>query len=514
MSERYLPESSIRSDEELERVRLLFSRIGHEPHPGQLAFLRYNTRYRVLLNGRRWGKTHLLAMAILLHIQEMHQLEHPSPRVRLIAPENKQIQETLNYLKLLCHELGLPIREQTNPRDWHLYAGRVKIEPRSGKNRETHRGAGITFAVIDECSEISGDLFHYAIRPSLTDYRGHVLMAGTPKGRNWVIDWVESEGIEVPYGWTDESQILISPRGDFLFMRAPTWQNTYLPPDEIVQIRGRFYQLRGMSEGDLSPTDAAFLQEYGAVVLIGYQRPFPIEPLVVDRWSSDDLEQMRYADWVLGLDYGYVAPSACVLAGYCPDGIFRVPVVGYEVKIDDREYVSWVASHLMHKVGQKPLRMVIADPAFWSNTGLNENTSLSSLLGRLGVPIIQGIRERVARWRHLRLMLSEQRVILYRPQCAGLLDEFDRARPSDPYGSKGDIKKPDHALSALAHATEYVLRADPPPFGDPSEAETPIQEEIEEFLSTVYPQRNDRRIVRRRAVHPIKREMLSKRRWL
>lgn len=493
----FLPESGLRSEEELARIRELFRHIGREPHPGQLDFFRYQARYRVLLNGRRWGKTHLLAMAIMVHIQEMHALEHPSPRVRLIAPENKQIQETLHYLKLLCEKLGLPIKEYTNPRDWRLIAGRVRIEPRSGRNRETHRGAGITFAVIDECSEISGDLFHYAVRPSLTDYRGHVLMAGTPKGKNWVIEWAESEGIHVPYGWTDEIHLLRNPSGNFLFMRAPTWQNLYLPPDELATIRARFYALARRSERELEPMDLAFLQEFGAVILVGYQRPFPIEPLVVSEWSEDDLYQMRYADWVVGLDYGYTAPSACVLAAYCPDGVFRVPVIGYEVKIDDKEYVSWVANQLMHKIGRAPVRQIIADPAFWNETGRNENISLASMLNQLGIPLKKGLRDRVARWRHLRRVFSDQRVILYQPNCQALLHELERARPADAYGAKEDIKKPDHALTALAHATEYYLENDPPEATEAHLPETRIGQEIEAFMRNIYTPAPSSRVVRR-----------------
>lgn len=505
----FLPESGFRTETELARIRQMFGYIGREPHPGQMEFFRYHARYRVLLNGRRWGKTHLLAMAIMVHIQEMHQMEHPSPRVRLIAPENKQIQETLNYLKLLCNKLGLPIREYTNPRDWHLVAGRVRIEPRSGRNRETHRGAGITFAVIDECSEIPGDLFHYAIRPSLTDYRGHVLMAGTPKGRNWVIEWAESEGIQVPYGWTDEVHVLLNPTSNFLLMRAPTWQNIYLPADELATIRSQFYALRNRSERDLDRNQLAILQEYGAVILVGYQRPFPVEPIYVTEWTQEDLYQMRYADWVIGLDYGFTAPSACVLAAYCPDGQFRVPVVGYEVKIDDHEYVDWVADHLRYKIGQSPVQQIIADPAFWTNSGHNRGVSLAQLLERLGIPLVKGIRERSARWQHLRMVLSDQRVIIYKPNAEGLIEEFSKVRPADNYGAKQDIKKPDHALTALAHATEYYLSHDPPAASDPFQPEANLSHEIHQFLSKVYEPARERSVRR----NPRGQATLEKARW-
>ncbi len=458
----FLPESRVRTDAELEQIRKMFALIGREPHAGQLEAFRHSSRYEVFLNGRRWGKTHLLAMKLMVHIQEMHAMEHPSPRVRIIAPESKQIQETLNYLRMLCERLNLPLKEYTNPRDPHLVAGRVRIEPRSGKNRETHRGAGVTFAVIDECSEVPGDLVHYAIRPSLTDYRGHLLMAGTPKGKNWVIEWAESEGIQVPYGWQDGMHLLLSPTGHFMFMRSPTWTNPYLPPEEIAELRSRFYRLRGVAERDLGPVERAFLQEYAAVILFGYERPFPIEPRLVSEWTQSDLEQMAHADWVLGVDYGFTAPSACVLAAYCPDGLFRVPYVGYEVKIDDQEFVYWVSGALVHKIGRAPLRMVIADPDFWNQTGRSGGVTLASLLERLGVPLQRGIRDRPARWRHLRLMLSEQRVLLYEPNTRAVMQELQKVRPVDPYGAREDITKPDHALTALAHATEYALTNDPP----------------------------------------------------
>lgn len=503
---RHLAPTGIRLDTELDAIDQMLGLLGKTPHAGQRAFLRHKSRFKVLFCGRRWGKTQLLAIEIFLHIQEMHATGHPSPRVRLIAPENKQIQETLNYLRELCHGYGLPFDEHTNPRNWYIQAGAVRIEPRSARNRETHRGAGITYAVIDECSEIPGDLFFYAILPSLTDYQGHVLMAGTPKGKNWIVEWASSMGVRVPRTVSDYRQLLISPDEQFLLMRAPTWDNPYLPPAELTRLRSKFQSLRHASESELSSVDLAFLQEYGAYILTGFEKPFPVEPIYVDEWSQDDLQQFRYADWVLGLDYGFVAPSACVVGALCPDGNYRVVHTAYEVRVDESQYVSWVRDQLVHRIGSRPVQMVIADPSFWDQVRGAEETTLAGKLHALQLRLEKGIKERELRWNLIRDRLAEQRVLIHRAKNTALLEELEKAVPADMTGHRRDIKKPDHALTALSNVLHYEFYADIPKIPIP-ESETPMEEEIRDYLQSIY--EGKPRQVRRRPAERI----LSKPRW-
>jgi len=458
-----LPESGILSDDELERLVRFFERhTGVVPHDAQCDLLRHRSRYKVLLCGRRWGKTLYLALELLWYIHWFHELDHPRPRIRLVAPEYSQIREVLNYLQEFCVRANLPLREVRDPRDPHYMAGRVRLEPRSAKNRVAHRGPGLSLVVIDEARDIDPSLYYYSIAPSLSDYLGHVLIASTPNGLDWVVQLAERQGIELPYVDLAGFHLLTSPDGRTVLMRSPTWANPHISPEEIEVQR------------QILPAEV-FAQEYGAEILVGYMDPFVVKPQFVDHFTEEDERAMEHAKWAVGVDYGYKSPSAVVLAAYCPDGVIRVPYVGYETYIDEVQFVEWVRSALRYKVGLGPILAIIGDADFGSERG---RRNLADYLRELRYPVQFGIRDRVERWARLRECLNSFVVRVLEPQSMGLVNEFRSARPHRV--RMGDIEKPDHALTAFAYALDFLVRQRPPVVPSPP-LEDPVQREIYEF---------------------------------
>jgi hypothetical protein len=55
-------------------------------------------------------------------------------------------------------------------------------------NKDSLRGVGIDFLVLDECADIEESAWSEVLRPTLSDTKGNALFCGTPKGMNWFHD--------------------------------------------------------------------------------------------------------------------------------------------------------------------------------------------------------------------------------------------------------------------------------------------------------------------------------------
>ena len=493
-----LPSAGVLDDTELEkRIRFFEQFAGVKPYDAQCDLLRQRSRYKILLCGRRWGKTLYLAMELLWYIHWLHEMNHPRPRVRLVAPEHPQIREVMNYFTEFCAKANLPLREIKDPKDPHFLAGRVRLEPRSAKNRTSHRGPGLSLVVLDEVSDIDPDLYYYSIAPSLSDYQGHVIMAGTPKGLNWVVQFAEKQGIELPYTNLSGFTMLVSPDQRAALMRSPTWANPHIDPAEIEFQR------------QILPAEV-FAQEYGAEILIGYLNPFVVQPEYVGAFTDEDYAAMQHAVWAVGVDYGYKSQSAAVLAALCTDGIVRIPYVGYETHIDEFSFAQWVGQALEYKVGKGEVLAVIGDADFSSERG---RRSIADNLRDLGYPFLTGIRDRVGRWARLRECLNNMRVRVLEPSCTGLVQEFKTAKPHNY--RMGDIEKPDHALTALAYALDFLAKRRAPTVPFPP-VENHLQEEILRFYQrNVLPMDEFQKRSNRQGhrVSYLRSAVLDKRRW-
>ena len=140
-----------------------------------------NKRFRVLISGRRFGKTFLTI------IEMMKYASQPNQTIWYIAPTLKMakeicwndLKETLNKYKWVedINETTLTIRiRKTNS----------TISLKGAENFDSLRGSGIDFLVLDEFADIDKRTWFEVLRASVADTKGKVLMCGTPRGYgNW-----------------------------------------------------------------------------------------------------------------------------------------------------------------------------------------------------------------------------------------------------------------------------------------------------------------------------------------
>lgn len=136
-------------------------------------------RFKVLVAGRRWGKTEL-ALATLLQA-----CLNTDGVYRYIAPTQKLARKTLWRRKLRRvldpSWLAKPPNE-TNLEIWFRWG--AILEVLGADDPDALRGEGVSGAVLDEYADMAEETWPEAVRPSLADMRGWALFVGTPKSFN------------------------------------------------------------------------------------------------------------------------------------------------------------------------------------------------------------------------------------------------------------------------------------------------------------------------------------------
>lgn len=140
------------------------------------------TRFKVIVAGRRCGKSRLSAVSLLIE-----GLKCPKgSAVMYVAPTQGQARQIIWDLLL---DLGREVIASThvNNLDITLING-AKIYVRGSDRPDTLRGVSLTYLVLDEVADIKPDTWEKVLRAALSDKKGNALFIGTPKGRNWFFD--------------------------------------------------------------------------------------------------------------------------------------------------------------------------------------------------------------------------------------------------------------------------------------------------------------------------------------
>jgi len=141
-----------------------------------------STRFKVIVAGRRCGKSRLSAVALLVEGLKCPQ----GSAVMYVAPTQGQARQIIWDLLM---DLGREViaSSHVNNMDITLING-AKIYVRGSDRPDTLRGVSLTFLVLDEVADIKAETWEKVLRAALSDKKGKALFIGTPKGRNWFYD--------------------------------------------------------------------------------------------------------------------------------------------------------------------------------------------------------------------------------------------------------------------------------------------------------------------------------------
>lgn len=154
------------------------------PHPGQIPVLKSKSRFKVIVAGRRFGKTKVAARTMVVKA-----IQKPGSLGWWIAPEYKNIKR--GYAEVVSQIptalLAKPAPPVTSQNLVIEFKNGSKLEFYSGTNKDAMAGAGVDYAVIDEAALVPhGDaVWQQIVRPTLMDRKGEALFISTPRGKNW-----------------------------------------------------------------------------------------------------------------------------------------------------------------------------------------------------------------------------------------------------------------------------------------------------------------------------------------
>ena len=198
------------------------------------AIAAHPARTRVVVAGRRWGKTYLAAWCIAARVLR-------GQRGLWVAPSWQQCDEARRALRALLPEAEF---RQTGlaPMTFRHPSTRGEIRLATAEHAYRLRGTWAHLLVVDEADYVRGDDYQQVLRPLVSDKRGRVLLLSTPSAQvstSWVREIWDLGREPAP-----EAKGVAS-------WRCPTWTAPWIDPAEIEAARRELPEL-------------VFRREYGA----------------------------------------------------------------------------------------------------------------------------------------------------------------------------------------------------------------------------------------------------------
>jgi hypothetical protein len=243
-----------------------------ELHPNQQSILDNQSRFRVVMCGRRFGKSELAQIEMIYEGIKGNAIGYITP--------------TYQLAKTFFAKLAKILPFENNKSDLIInFSNGGSIRFFTGERLDNLRGRKFHFVVVDEASFIpdleSGWL--NSIRPTLTDYKGRALFLSTPKGKNYFYS-LYLKGLSGETDWHS--------------FKFTTYDNPYIDKHEI-------------DDAKIQLPEKVFEQEYMANAMENASNPFGIEH--INKCVKDisnkavkfyGIDLAKSVDWsvIIGLD--------------------------------------------------------------------------------------------------------------------------------------------------------------------------------------------------------------------
>lgn len=241
-----------------------------EPHINQQRILDSEARFRVVMCGRRFGKSELSQIEIITNA--------------LLGKSVAYITPTYQLARVFFERLTQAVPFQSNKSELTIkFPNGGSVDFFTGERMDNLRGRKFHLVVIDEASFIPNleDGWLNSIRPTLTDYKGRALFLSTPKGKNFFY-----------------SLFLKGGEPDWESFRFSTYDNPYIDKGEIDDARTQLPEVVFEQEYMANPAENSS-NPFGSAYI--KQCTFPItteQPIVYG------IDLAKAVDWtvIIGLD--------------------------------------------------------------------------------------------------------------------------------------------------------------------------------------------------------------------
>lgn len=273
-----------------------------EPHPAQRDILAHPARYKVIVCGRRFGKTDLT-------IQQIGgaAVNAPEPYA-YFSPTYKMLADVWRSFKHALRDV-IAGKNETEKRIEVIGGGVIDFW--SLDNPDAARGRKYAGIAVDEAAMVRDGQYIWpaVLRPLLTDYGGWALFPSTPRGHNWFWelynmgndplyeDWATWQFPTVANPFIDPAEVEDARR----LMPERLFRQEYLA--EFIDDAGGVF--RGVADvSTLSPQDGPqYGHEYVFGVDWGRHHDFSVVS-VMDRTTRQQVDLDRFTGIGWELQYG------------------------------------------------------------------------------------------------------------------------------------------------------------------------------------------------------------------
>ena len=280
-----------------------------------------NKRFRVLVSGRRFGKTFLCITEMMKYASQVKK------NIWYVAPTFKMAREIVwSKLKEILHSFNWV--ETINESNLQITIKKTgsKISLKGCENYDSLRGTGLDFLILDEFADIDEKAWTEVLRASIADTKGDVLMCGSPKGFG---------------NWAYRMYLKGKEDSEWDSFQFTTLQGGMVPSEEIEQAKQDIdiRTFRQEFEGSF--------ENYAGAVYYNFHAVDNVKPKNID-WSKP---------LHIGLDFNVDPMSACV-AQLEKDTIHFVDeIVIYSSNTDE------MVEEIRNRYGTKQKIFVYPDPA-------------------------------------------------------------------------------------------------------------------------------------------------------
>ncbi len=376
-----------------------------------------DSRFRVVVAGRRFGKTFLSTYELLKHA-----LQGKSRNCWYVAPTYKAAKEIAWNMLIDAIPDGYMTKKNETALSIDLRNG-SSIALKGAEKPDNLRGRALDFCVLDEFADMRPEAWHEVLRPSLSDRRGSALFIGTPKGRNHFYDlW--TRGVDGQESWEA--------------FQYTTIDGGNVDPDEIESAKN------DLDERTFQQEYEARFVNYSGIIYYAFSREQSVK-------AYNALAEELH----IGMDFNVDPMSAvvCVRNGGTLHAIDEI--VMYGSNTDE------MVDEIRQRYKQNAIT-IYPDPASAQRkTSAGSRTDLN-ILQNAGFRVKvrskhPAIRDRINSVNSRLLSSQQQRRLFVTPNCKNVINSLERQTYKEGTSQPNKDDGFDHMNDALGYLIEYMF---------------------------------------------------------
>lgn len=387
--------------------------------PAQEKVAQSPARFRCVVAGRRFGKTHLAIREICYHAKD------PNKEVWYVAPTYRQAKQIV-WRKLKNRVNDLRWAKKINEAELTITLKNNSVISLKGADGggDNLRGIGLDFLCMDEFADIDPEAWYEVLRPTLADKQGKALFIGTPKGMgNWAHD-IYTQEIENPEQWKS--------------FQFTTIEGGNVKAEEIEAAR------RDLDERTFRQEFMATFETYAGRIYYSFDR----------KENTLPPETIDLSVLYIGMDFN-IDPMSAVIAVRNGDNLYVID----EIRMFSSNTTEIVGEIKSRYPGSKIF--VYPDPAGAARKssagGVTDHTILANAGFVVKAPRSHTpVRDRINAVNSRLKDANGQRHLFIHPKCKYTIEGLERHTYKEGTSQPDKDSGYDHQMDALGYMVDYI----------------------------------------------------------